>query len=113
VPWSDVWNHDISLCAGFDQHMHLTKHSKESLPCYPATVVYGHAAGRGLDVKRWSVGLDSGCVYNNRLSALVLDSKSTSSRPEDSENEVDIDARKKVTIPFGEGNARIVSISCE
>lgn len=34
----------------------------KKLPCYPSTVVYGHAAARGLDIKRWSKGLDSGCV---------------------------------------------------
>jgi hypothetical protein len=34
----------------------------KDLPCYPATVIYGHAAKRGLDIKRWTKGLDSGCV---------------------------------------------------
>ena len=34
------------------------------LPCHPATVIYGHAATRDLDLKRWSKGLDSGCVSN-------------------------------------------------
>ncbi|KAJ7126955.1 Metallo-dependent phosphatase-like protein [Mycena epipterygia] len=110
-PWSDVWNRDISLCAGFDQHMHLTQHSKNSLPCYPATVVYGHAAGRGLDVKRWSLGLDSGCVYERRMSSLVLDYKLQQSHFE--EDEVGIEARKKVTIPFGDGSGQIVSVSCD
>ncbi|KAJ7639859.1 calcineurin-like phosphoesterase [Mycena polygramma] len=115
APWSDVWNRDISYCVGFDQHMHLTRHSKTSLPCYPASVVYGHAAGRGLDVKRWSVGLDSGCVYNNRLSSLVLDYKSQKSAPKGAEvdSEVEIEARKKdLVIPFGDGSGRIVSVSC-
>jgi hypothetical protein len=114
-PWSDVWNHDIDLCEGFDQHMHLTKHSKTALPCYPATVVYGHAAARGLDVKRWSIGLDSGCVYNNRLSSLVIESKFQKSLQElEDEIEVgDIEARKKLTIPFGDGKARIIDITCK
>ena len=44
----------------------------DPLPCYPSTVVYGHAASRDLDVRRWSVGLDSGCLYGRRLTALVL-----------------------------------------
>ena len=42
------------------------------MPCYPATVVYGHAASRDLDVRRWTVGLDTGCLYGRRLTALVL-----------------------------------------
>ncbi|KAJ6531830.1 Metallo-dependent phosphatase-like protein [Mycena capillaripes] len=114
-PWSNIWNHDISLCAGFDQHMHLTKHSKSSLPCYPATVVYGHAASRGLDVKRWSVGLDSGCVNNKHLSSLVLNHKASqkSSQFEDFEDSIEIEARKKHTIPFGDGKGRIISVSCK
>jgi hypothetical protein len=127
-PWSDVWNRDVSLCAGFDQRMHLKKQSKTTLPCYPATVVYGHAASRGLDIKRWSVGLDSGCVcrssssfmfptltvysqvYEKRLSSLVLDYKSQNSHFE--EGDTQVEARKKLTIPFGEGSGHIVSVSC-
>ncbi|KAI0635842.1 hypothetical protein C8Q77DRAFT_1216384 [Trametes polyzona] len=46
-----------------------------SLPCYPSTVVYGHAASRDLDVRRWTVGLDTGCLYGRRLTALVLSRK--------------------------------------
>ena len=32
------------------------------LPCVPTTVLYGHAAGWGLDLKPWTKGLDTGCV---------------------------------------------------
>ncbi|KAJ7475886.1 calcineurin-like phosphoesterase [Mycena latifolia] len=110
-PWSDIWNRDISSCAGFDQHLHLTKHSKTVLPCYPATVVYGHAASRGLDVKRWSVGLDSGCVKERQLSSLVLNYKLQNSPFE--EDEVELEVRKKITIPFGDGSGQIVSVSCK
>ena len=39
----------------------------------PVTVVYGHDSKRGLNLKRWSKGLDSGCVNGGRLSALVVD----------------------------------------
>jgi len=35
-------------------------------------VVYGHWAMQGLCVKQNTIGLDSGCVYGNELSALVL-----------------------------------------
>ncbi|KAF7374861.1 Phosphoric monoester hydrolase [Mycena sanguinolenta] len=124
-PWADIWNRDMSSCAGFSQYMHLTKHDKMVLPCYPATAIYGHAASRGLDVKRWSVGLDTGCVYGRRLSALVLEStllldssKSQSQSQSQTfggkvDNEVDIEARKKKAIPFGDGEARIIDISCK
>ncbi|KAJ6619791.1 Metallo-dependent phosphatase-like protein [Mycena sp. CBHHK59/15] len=113
-PWSDVWNHDVSLCAGFDQHIHLTKHSKNALPCYPATVVYGHAASRGLDVKRWTVGLDSGCVYEKRLSSLVLEPQSASFEDDNDEHDDAEAYKKKHVIPFGDsGRARIVSVKCK
>lgn len=36
------------------------------------TVVYGHYAAKGLDIRRWTKGLDSNCVRGGRLSALVV-----------------------------------------
>lgn len=74
TPWSDLWNQQMDSCVGYNLELpHDTvdrdvkifaskKHSKQDLPCYPSTVIYGHAARRGLDLKRWSIGLDSGCV---------------------------------------------------
>lgn len=35
-------------------------------------IVYGHWAKQGLKIKSNSIGLDSGCVYGKKLSALVL-----------------------------------------
>ncbi|WVQ97913.1 hypothetical protein IAU59_005030 [Kwoniella sp. CBS 9459] len=43
-----------------------------ALGCSPVTIIYGHAAGRGLDIKPFSKGLDTGCVYGRQLTALVL-----------------------------------------
>ncbi|KAG6842335.1 hypothetical protein C0991_010624 [Blastosporella zonata] len=74
-PWSKIWKEDMLRCGGFDgelENISLVESKKQHFPCYPATVVYGHSAGRGLDVKRWSVGLDTGCVYERHLTALVL-----------------------------------------
>ncbi|KAL1680308.1 Metallo-dependent phosphatase-like protein [Schizophyllum commune] len=81
TPWSHYWNRDMKSCVGYDGSLRLgdeeeaAKHKDRELPCMPSTVVYGHAASRGLDVKRWSIGLDSGAVYGRRLTALVLSSK--------------------------------------
>jgi hypothetical protein len=54
-----VWNKIISQCAGFERN---GSDEKSPLPCYPSTVVYGHTASRGLDVHRWTMGIDTGCV---------------------------------------------------
>ncbi|KAF9048603.1 Metallo-dependent phosphatase-like protein [Panaeolus papilionaceus] len=86
--WTKIWTKEMKKCAGFDiedmetseklnttwpviyEWKHKTKHT---LPCYPSTAVYGHTASRGLEVKRWSVGLDSGCVsYADFYLACIL-----------------------------------------
>jgi len=74
-PWSPDWNRMMERCSGYDNFNapeRSTDALASSLPCLPSTIIYGHAAARGLDVKRWSFGLDSGCVYGRRLTALVL-----------------------------------------
>ncbi|KAI0073456.1 Metallo-dependent phosphatase [Panus rudis PR-1116 ss-1] len=76
TPWSRLWNDQMGRCSGFNESLSST-HKKPtgpdySLLCRPSTVVYGHFASRGLDNKRWSKGLDTGCLYGRRLTALVL-----------------------------------------
>lgn len=39
----------------------------------PKVVVYGHDSKRGLNLRRWSKGLDSSCVKGGQLTALVVD----------------------------------------
>ncbi|CAE7095548.1 unnamed protein product [Rhizoctonia solani] len=89
--WSDLWHKVIKLCDGFDVQPTSNSTAAEfgaedgwaewvknefkgvkSLPCKDVTVIYGHSASRGLDIKKWSKGLDTGCTYNLRLTALVL-----------------------------------------
>lgn len=38
------------------------------------TVVYGHNSKRGLNIQKYSKGLDTGCVKGRKLTALVVDS---------------------------------------
>jgi hypothetical protein len=89
-----------------------------------------------LDIHRWTVGLDTGCVYGRRLTALILDSDTAQSRREsvslgaiearaynsrdDSEDDDDDDEEgsdgvksNREIIPFGDnGRARLASVGC-
>ncbi|CZT25133.1 uncharacterized protein RCC_10862 [Ramularia collo-cygni] len=51
----------------FGKHKHA--HSK------PQVVIYGHDSHTGLQMHRWSKGLDSGCVGGGKLTTMVLDAK--------------------------------------
>ncbi|KAG6879554.1 hypothetical protein C0992_001559 [Termitomyces sp. T32_za158] len=117
-PWSKAWRQDMQHCTGYHGELADTstikKKKKKELPCYPATVVYGHAAGRGLDVKRWSIGIDTGCVYERRLTALVLGGRNKISRrrgdDDDESAEFIVDAD---WVEFGDSHhGQIVSVRC-
>jgi hypothetical protein len=103
IPWSVIWNEEVAKCRGFGID-YLDK--KEGLPCYPITVVYGHAASRGVDLKRYSKGLDSGCVRGRQLSAIVLSQK----------GEADLVDGEDVGFESAEQKglkAKLVSVECE
>ncbi|EMD33336.1 hypothetical protein CERSUDRAFT_98453 [Gelatoporia subvermispora B] len=90
TPWSEIWNKQMGRCGGFDSldvidsdsglakrrsrfdPAQTSEDDASAMPCLPSTVVYGHAASRGLDLKRWTIGLDTGCLYGRKLTALVL-----------------------------------------
>ncbi|KAG0286128.1 hypothetical protein BGZ96_009751 [Linnemannia gamsii] len=57
--WAQVFN---------DFH---SKRVKQGEPDF--LMIYGHDAGRDLNVKQWSIGLDTGCVYGRKLSAYVVE----------------------------------------
>lgn len=69
----------------------------------------GHAAGRGLDLKKHSFGLDSGCVYGRRLSALVLGD--LTSLDLESSSWMEKGDLKRVMVGKNEG--RVVGLDCE
>lgn len=56
VSWSKVWN---------------AKQKEGSLD-HEYIVYYGHDARRGVKLKKWAKGLDSGCVRGDQLSAMVI-----------------------------------------
>lgn len=113
TPWSQLWNEAMSKCSGNSSANVGEAYQPTSLTCYPFTVVYGHAASRGLDIKRWSIGLDTGCAYGRRLSAIVLDRRSFSSATYQFRNNSHARGSHSQEIDFGDnGQARIVSVSC-
>jgi hypothetical protein len=62
VHWTRLWN----------QFQEMLPEFKKSKDEEEMVVVYGHDSKRGLEVKKWSKGLDSGCVSGGRLTALVV-----------------------------------------
>ncbi|KAK4689391.1 bis(5'-nucleosyl)-tetraphosphatase (symmetrical), partial [Tremellales sp. Uapishka_1] len=70
----------------------------KQIDCSPLTVIYGHAAGRGLDIKPFSKGIDTGCVYGRQLTALVLG---------------DTKGLQGQTVRVGDHHGVLVSVECE
>ncbi len=97
---------------------------QKKLPCYPSSVIYGHTAARGLDINRWTIGLDSGCASDKELSALILGPHLSSHREEweEDDQQVDIEGLSYLEeggmeavkrIKFGEyGQGNVVQVSC-
>lgn len=56
VSWSKIWN---------------GKNKNGTIP-HNYVVYYGHDARRGLNLKKWAKGLDSGCVRGDYLTGMVL-----------------------------------------
>ncbi|KAG0214832.1 hypothetical protein BGX33_001773 [Mortierella sp. NVP41] len=48
-------------------------HNRRSPSKRDFLVVYGHDAGRSLNVMSWSIGLDTGCVYGRELTGYVVE----------------------------------------
>ena len=61
-PWYKVWN----------EEQELLKTKKKDVD-KGMVVVYGHDSKKGLNQRKWSIGLDSGCVNGDRLSGLLID----------------------------------------
>ncbi|KAI9495552.1 Metallo-dependent phosphatase-like protein [Zychaea mexicana] len=57
--WSDIWN------------VQQEKNDSTFPPEY-RKIFYGHAAGNGLQLKNYTFGVDTGCVYGRQLTALEV-----------------------------------------
>lgn len=62
VPWSKVWT---------EKQSEKTRHPDRM------TVFYGHDAHEGLTLRKYSAGLDSGCVAGGRLTAMIISQDAT------------------------------------
>ncbi|KIO28540.1 hypothetical protein M407DRAFT_71663, partial [Tulasnella calospora MUT 4182] len=122
VPWSDLWNSVIKRCRGFNSTSDVSElRLRKPLPCNPITVVYSHASSRGLDLKKWSKGLDTGCVNGDGLTAMILGKgrhkalppRKSGQKVQESAWPNDNDDERDKEVPFGENmRARLVSVSC-
>ncbi|EED17619.1 Ser/Thr protein phosphatase family [Talaromyces stipitatus ATCC 10500] len=66
VPWFKLYNqyHKL-LVAGQGQAGTVSPQTM--------TVIYGHDAAKSLNIRQYTKGLDSGCVYGRKLSAFVIE----------------------------------------
>ncbi|KAJ1653100.1 hypothetical protein IWQ61_006713 [Dispira simplex] len=77
MAWAKLWNryrkHHSNLAETAAENLQITIPTKIA-PDYQDVkyIVYGHDAGRGLKIRKYAYGLDSGCVYGGNLTALVL-----------------------------------------
>ncbi|OMH82079.1 Bis(5'-nucleosyl)-tetraphosphatase, symmetrical [Zancudomyces culisetae] len=74
APWYDVWNKAALLTvdhSNSEGKVVEEGYAEDLLPCDIDLIVYGHDAGRELQIHERTLGLDSGAVYGKYLSAYV------------------------------------------
>ncbi|KAK5637019.1 hypothetical protein RRF57_012731 [Xylaria bambusicola] len=111
TPWAKTWS---SVQKSF-----IISHPHKR----PTTVIYGHDAKAGLQLRRYAFGLDSGCGNDSTLTGLILEPRSilhsnsnSDSGEQLSEGEEDVEIEKLVTgiesLGRGQIRHRLVSVSC-
>jgi hypothetical protein len=69
VAWYKLWNRYQQL---LNLHKRFRKHKGRGSEPH-TTVIYGHNAKEGLQIRKYTKGLDTGCVKGGKLTALVVD----------------------------------------
>ena len=71
IPWFKLWNKFQRL---LPSHRKLLKPlpGLDAILSRRTTVVYGHDSKRGLQIGRYTKGLDTGCVKGGKLTALIV-----------------------------------------
>ncbi|KIX09259.1 uncharacterized protein Z518_00338 [Rhinocladiella mackenziei CBS 650.93] len=72
VPWYKLWNRQQPLIPAHQSLARLRKGEKK-FPDGQRTVIYGHDSKKGLQIQKYTKGLDTGCVKGGKLTALVAD----------------------------------------
>ncbi|KIW68149.1 hypothetical protein PV04_04115 [Phialophora macrospora] len=70
VAWYKLWNKYQQLLS---LHKRFRKHKGGRGSETQTTVIYGHNAREGLQIRKYTKGLDTGCVRGGKLTALVVD----------------------------------------
>lgn len=71
--WYKLWNKHQQLLPTRQGWNRLKSFGKKKSAEKPMTVLYGHDSKKGLKIKKYTKGLDTGCVKGGKLTALVVD----------------------------------------
>ncbi|KAJ9293984.1 hypothetical protein DTO271G3_7360 [Paecilomyces variotii] len=67
MPWTKIFNKYSSML--YSENKRTVPNPKSRM----MTVIYGHDAATGLNIKKYTKGLDSGCVKGGKLTAMVIE----------------------------------------
>lgn len=73
--WFDVWGAKMKTLAGSSANSASTAGGTNYNQVEFHKVIYGHDAGRSLQIHEYTKGLDSRCVYGGQLTAFILPGK--------------------------------------
>ncbi|KKY21542.1 putative ser thr protein phosphatase [Phaeomoniella chlamydospora] len=68
ISWTKLWNKYQNLIP--NPKRAFSRGNKE--PELHTTVIYGHDSKQGLQIQKWTIGLDTGCVKGGKLTALII-----------------------------------------